>query len=121
MLHLEHVASWQLALAKEHAGEIVRALAWAGPERVHTVLKEIEGKVPPNRRDKGGSAGLAVSTLVGGRLDSECRHCPAVVAKAEGTLSSARCYSRMTSYALIADEVIQGCRNRLRPQVAAAM
>ncbi len=46
VLHLEHVASWQLALAKEAAGEIVRALAWAGPERVHTVLKEIEGKVP---------------------------------------------------------------------------
>jgi hypothetical protein len=46
VLHLEHVASWQLALAKESSGEIVRALAWAGPERVHTVLKEIEGKVP---------------------------------------------------------------------------
>jgi hypothetical protein len=46
VLHLEHVASWQLALAKEPAGEIVRALAWAGPERVHTVLKEIEGNVP---------------------------------------------------------------------------
>ena len=46
VLHLEHVASWQLALAKEPAGEIVRALAWAGPERVHTVLKEITGKVP---------------------------------------------------------------------------
>lgn len=46
VLHLEHVASWQLALSKEPAGEIVRALAWAGPEQVHTVLKEIEGKVP---------------------------------------------------------------------------
>lgn len=46
IVHLEHVASWQLALAKEPAGEIVRALAWAGPERVHTVLKEIERKVP---------------------------------------------------------------------------
>ena len=46
VLGLEHVASWQLVLAKEPAGEIVRALAWAGPERVHTVLKEIESKVP---------------------------------------------------------------------------
>jgi hypothetical protein len=46
VLHLVHVPSWQLALAKEPAGEIVRALAWAGPDRVHTVLKEIEGKVP---------------------------------------------------------------------------
>ena len=46
IVHLEHVASWQLALAKESAGEIVRALAWAGPERVHTVLKKIEQMVP---------------------------------------------------------------------------
>jgi hypothetical protein len=45
LVQLEHVPSWQLALAKEPAGEIVRALAWAGPERVHEVLKEIEGKV----------------------------------------------------------------------------
>ena len=33
-IQLEHVPSWQLAFAKERAGEIVRALAWAGPERV---------------------------------------------------------------------------------------
>ncbi|QHN03076.1 hypothetical protein FTO74_06590 [Granulicella sp. WH15] len=46
IIELQHAASWQLALAKEPAGEIVRALAWAGPERVHEVLKEIESKVP---------------------------------------------------------------------------
>ena len=46
VLHLEHVPAWQLVLAKEPAGEIVRALVWAGPERVHTVLKELEGKIP---------------------------------------------------------------------------
>jgi hypothetical protein len=46
VLHLAHVPSWQLVLAEEPAGEIVRALAWAGPERVHTVLKQIELKVP---------------------------------------------------------------------------
>ncbi len=45
-IQLVHVPSWQLAFAKERAGEIVRALAWAGPERVHAVLKEIEEKVP---------------------------------------------------------------------------
>jgi hypothetical protein len=46
VVELQHVPSWQLTLAKEPAGEIVRALAWAGPERVREVLKEIEGKVP---------------------------------------------------------------------------
>ena len=46
IIELQHAPSWQLALAKEPAGEIVRALAWAGPERVYEVLKEIESKVP---------------------------------------------------------------------------
>jgi hypothetical protein len=41
-----HVPSWQLAFAQEPAGEIVRALVWAGSEGVQRVLSEIEGKVP---------------------------------------------------------------------------
>jgi len=51
-LHLVHVPAWQLALAKEPAGEIVRTLAWAGPERVNQVLKEIEAKVPRTEIEK---------------------------------------------------------------------
>ena len=46
IVHLQHAPAWQLTLAKEPAGEIVRALAWAGPEGVNQALKEIGGKVP---------------------------------------------------------------------------
>jgi hypothetical protein len=46
IVHLQHAPAWQLTLAKEPAGEIVRALAWAGPEKVNHALKEIEAKVP---------------------------------------------------------------------------
>ncbi len=46
VLHLERVASWQLVLAKEPAGEIVRVLAWAGPEHVHSALEKVAEKVP---------------------------------------------------------------------------
>jgi hypothetical protein len=52
IVHLQHVPSWQLALAKEPGGEIVRALVWAGPERVHEVIKEIGGKVPRSELQK---------------------------------------------------------------------
>jgi hypothetical protein len=45
-IHLQHAPAWQLTLANEPAGEIVRALAWAGPEKVNIALKEIESKVP---------------------------------------------------------------------------
>ena len=46
VIHLEHVPSWQLALAGEPSGEIVRALAWAGPKQVQATLKQLRGKVP---------------------------------------------------------------------------
>ena len=46
VVHLQHVPAWQLTLAKDPAGEIIRALAWAGPEKVHQALKEIETRVP---------------------------------------------------------------------------
>jgi hypothetical protein len=46
IVHLQHAPAWQLTLAREPAGEIIRALAWAGPKRVNQALKEIETKVP---------------------------------------------------------------------------
>ncbi|PSH05570.1 MAG: hypothetical protein CXZ00_02240 [Acidobacteria bacterium] len=46
IVYLQHAPAWQLTLAKEPAGEIVRALAWAGPEKVGMALKEIEARVP---------------------------------------------------------------------------
>lgn len=46
IVHLQHAPAWQLTLAKEPAGEIIRALAWAGPGRVSQALREIEAKVP---------------------------------------------------------------------------
>jgi hypothetical protein len=52
VIELQHVPPWQLAFANEPAGEIVRALAWAGPERVQEVLKEIDGKVPRSELQK---------------------------------------------------------------------
>ena len=52
VIELQHAPSWQLTFAKEPAGEIVRALAWAGPERVQEVLKEIERKVPWSELEK---------------------------------------------------------------------
>lgn len=46
VMQLQHVPSWQLAFANERVGECVRALAWAGPERVDEVLAQLEAKIP---------------------------------------------------------------------------
>jgi len=45
-VYLEHVPDWQLVLWHEPAGELVRALAWAGPADAGKVLRQIVAKVP---------------------------------------------------------------------------
>ena len=46
VIHLEHVPDWQLVLWNEPEGELVRALAWAGPAEVSKVLRQLAEKFP---------------------------------------------------------------------------
>ena len=45
-VYLQHVPDWQLVLWDEPPGELVRALAWAGPAEASKVLSQIAEKVP---------------------------------------------------------------------------
>ena len=45
-IYLQHVPDWQLVLWNEPEGELVRALAWAGPTEVSKVLRQLTEKVP---------------------------------------------------------------------------
>ena len=45
-VYLQHVPDWQLVLWDEPPGELVRALAWAGPIEASKVLSQIVEKVP---------------------------------------------------------------------------
>ena len=47
VVELRHAPRWQLALANRPAGEVVRALAWLGPERAEAALKTLKRKMPP--------------------------------------------------------------------------
>jgi hypothetical protein len=46
VIQLQHVPNWQLVLWNEPEGELVRALAWAGPSEVSKVLRQLTEKVP---------------------------------------------------------------------------
>jgi hypothetical protein len=46
VIQLQHVPGWQLVLWNEPEGELVRALAWAGPTEVSNVLRQLIEKVP---------------------------------------------------------------------------
>src|SRR3546814_14613834 len=47
VVELRHAPRWQLALANRPAGEVVRALAWLGPEKAETALTTLKRKMPP--------------------------------------------------------------------------
>jgi hypothetical protein len=46
VIQLQHVPGWQLVLWNEPEGELVRALAWAGPTEVSKILRQLTAKVP---------------------------------------------------------------------------
>ena len=86
-LHLERVASWQLVLAKETAGEIVRVLAWAGPEHIHVVLKKVAEKVPRSEMVKVAHHAHRFPHWLADALSRTADICQTVVAKAEEPLT----------------------------------
>lgn len=48
VVELRHATRWQLALAHRPAGEVVRALAWLGPEKAEAALQSLKRKLPPS-------------------------------------------------------------------------
>jgi hypothetical protein len=52
VIELQHAPSWHLTLAEEPAGEIIRALAWSGPEQINQTLKKLESIVPRSAFDQ---------------------------------------------------------------------
>ncbi len=46
VVELRHAPRWQLVLAEKPAGEVVRALAWLGPEKAEAALHTLKRRLP---------------------------------------------------------------------------
>lgn len=46
IVELRHAPAWQLLLPGRGAGDVVRALAWLGPERTSAAIQELKHKLP---------------------------------------------------------------------------
>jgi hypothetical protein len=46
MVELRHAPSWQLIFPERAAGEVVRALAWLGPEQTNEAIRTLRAKLP---------------------------------------------------------------------------
>jgi hypothetical protein len=63
MVELLHAPRWQLTLPNRPAGEVVRALAWFGPERSEKALKTLKHKLPLSHCNIGQQTLQAVAFL----------------------------------------------------------
>lgn len=50
-IELRHAPRWQLILPDRPAGEVVRAMAWLGPEKAVSALETLKRKLPPSAFD----------------------------------------------------------------------
>ncbi|MBF2761385.1 MAG: hypothetical protein ISN28_14195 [Ectothiorhodospiraceae bacterium AqS1] len=50
-IKLRHAPPWQLVLANHPAGQVVRALAWLGPEETESAIQRLKRKIPSEAFD----------------------------------------------------------------------
>jgi len=55
-IELRHAPNWQLILPGQAAGEVVRALAWLGPEKASKAMQKLRAKLPQSELKKIASA-----------------------------------------------------------------
>lgn len=56
MVEFRHAPIWQLILPGRAAGEVVRALAWLGPEKAGEAIQKLRAKLPPSELQEVASA-----------------------------------------------------------------
>lgn len=56
MIEFRHVPIWQLIFPGRAAGEVVRALAWLGPEKAGEAIQKLRAKLPPSELKEVASA-----------------------------------------------------------------
>lgn len=55
-VELRHAPIWQLIFPGRAAGEVVRALAWLGPEKAGEALRKLRTKLPPSELQEVAAA-----------------------------------------------------------------
>ena len=52
IVEIRHAPSWQLVLPGRGAGDVVRALAWLGPEKAHGVVQNLKRRLRPTELEE---------------------------------------------------------------------
>lgn len=62
VVEFKHAPSWQLTLPNRRAGDVVRALAWMGPETAERALRSVSQKLTPTEVNELKSAASSFPT-----------------------------------------------------------
>lgn len=69
-VELRHAPIWQLIFPERAAGEVVRALAWLGPERAGEAIRKLRTKLPPSELQEVASARARLPTWLAREVSS---------------------------------------------------
>lgn len=73
-VEFRHAPVWQLIFPGRAAGDVVRALAWLGPERVGEALRTLRAKLPPAEMTEVASARARLPTWMAKEVSALVSH-----------------------------------------------
>lgn len=74
MIELRHAPIWQLILPGRAAGDVVRALAWLGPEKAGDALRKLCAKMPASELQEVASARARLPTWMAQEVSALVAH-----------------------------------------------
>ena len=74
MVEFRHAPIWQLVLPGRAAGDIVRALAWLGPEKAGEAIRKLSAKLPASELKEVASARARLPTWMAQEVSALVAH-----------------------------------------------
>ena len=74
IVELRHAPIWQLIFPGRAVGDVVRALAWLGPENAGEAIRKLRAKLPPSEMEVVDSARARLPTWMARELSSLVPH-----------------------------------------------
>jgi hypothetical protein len=74
MVEFRHAPVWQLVFPGRAAGDVVRALAWLGPEKAGEAIQTLRSKLPPSELEEVASARARLPTWMAREVSALVSH-----------------------------------------------
>ncbi len=74
MVEFRHAPIWQLIFPDQTAGDVVRALAWLGPEKAGEAIRKLSAKLPASELEEVASARARLPTWMAQEVSALVAH-----------------------------------------------